>query len=695
MKTNFKLLLLIILCLTGNKMHGQATWYFGNAGSMLLAGAPSNGAPSIATSEGCALVNDQSGNVVFYTDGISIWNGNHVLQAIPGPLMGHPSSTQSVIIVPAPCNGQEECERFFIFTVDAVENDLTNGFRVSLATVTGTAPATTVTISAGEHNICLWTDASGNCIPVDEKLTAIQDCNGGYWVAAHGVGIYDNTPTCTGYCGNETTFIFAHVSNAACKPGDIVMSTQAIGSKHQDGCHPYACGAAIGFNAQGQMKFSSDGRRMAVALPYVGLIDVLDFDNCTGVLSNTITLNSGSGCFAPNEALIFGIEFSPDSRMLYASSTYASYGSQNLYQYDATAGSAAAICATEYALPVISTGGSYDLGSLQLGIDGDIYLARPGQTYVSAVTDPNISGAGSNYVDNVPMATGTCALGLPTLLLNNPCEGDGGSCDQCNCGTQADLNHFFINADGTSGINLSLGAPPFNPITRLRITLVNYNSLFNPECLNCDSKFNRWGTITSAVDVYGAVAEFAPYNLSIPVDFSHEVTWCFDVPVDFPDQTDIQLGLQFPPVLNLECCRNDAEFCFRVELWTLDCRACDFLICRQKGEFKMTPKSEGSQPLPNTTPVPSNMGIKGAADTQKGSMKVIPNPASDNFQLNVDQQYLPGTVGVYELTGNLIHQSRVTNETTNLNTKAIAEGTYLVKYKSANGNFEERLVIRK
>jgi hypothetical protein len=79
-------------------------WYFGNtAGITFASGAPvalTNGA--LVTTEGCASMSDDLGNLLFYTDGVTVWNRNHLPMTNGTLLNGHASSTQSGIIVQKP-----------------------------------------------------------------------------------------------------------------------------------------------------------------------------------------------------------------------------------------------------------------------------------------------------------------------------------------------------------------------------------------------------------------------------------------------------------------------------------------------------------------------------------------------------------------------------------------------------------------
>jgi hypothetical protein len=59
----------------------------------------------LETNEGCATISDELGNLLFYTDGRTVYDRNHKIMPngnyVAGTgLFGDPSSTQSAIIVP-------------------------------------------------------------------------------------------------------------------------------------------------------------------------------------------------------------------------------------------------------------------------------------------------------------------------------------------------------------------------------------------------------------------------------------------------------------------------------------------------------------------------------------------------------------------------------------------------------------------
>ena len=63
-----------------SQAQGEANiWYFGqNAGIDFNSGSPvalTNG--QLVTDEGCATISNSSGQLLFYTDGITVYNRNH------------------------------------------------------------------------------------------------------------------------------------------------------------------------------------------------------------------------------------------------------------------------------------------------------------------------------------------------------------------------------------------------------------------------------------------------------------------------------------------------------------------------------------------------------------------------------------------------------------------------------------------
>ena len=108
MKHLFTLLLITVVFFSEKATaQGQGNiWYFGNyAGLDFNSGSPvvlNNSAMSAF--EGCSSIADENGNLLFYTDGMTVWNMNHQVMYNGTGLYGNSSSTQSGVIVPLPGN---------------------------------------------------------------------------------------------------------------------------------------------------------------------------------------------------------------------------------------------------------------------------------------------------------------------------------------------------------------------------------------------------------------------------------------------------------------------------------------------------------------------------------------------------------------------------------------------------------------
>ncbi|MBD1263210.1 hypothetical protein HZY62_21670 [Maribacter polysiphoniae] len=97
--------LFLISCFYVSLAQNRANiWYFGyRAGLDFNSGAPVTLLDGqLFTREGCASMCDNYGGLLFYTDGISVYNKNHMLMPNGTGLLGDSSSTHSAIVVPKP-----------------------------------------------------------------------------------------------------------------------------------------------------------------------------------------------------------------------------------------------------------------------------------------------------------------------------------------------------------------------------------------------------------------------------------------------------------------------------------------------------------------------------------------------------------------------------------------------------------------
>jgi WD40 repeat protein len=366
MKKFSSLILFIILPELVFSQHQSDKWYFGiYAGLDFTSGSPvpiTDGA--LSTSEGCSSISDYNGNLLFYTDGRTVYDRDN--QAMPNGtgLDGGESSTQAAIIVPLPGSSSQY---YYIFTTDQIGGPL--GFRYSVVDMT---------LNGGFGDVSTINELIQN--HVTEKVVAEVAGNGvDCWVIAHDWG--------------SNSFYAYKLSTAGLDPVPVVSS---IGIVHN---------TSVIQNTYGQMKFSTCGEKLALAVSYQDTAQIFDFDRETGEVSNPISL--------PFYDHVYGLEFSPDGNLLYVTTNYDSYA---LWQFDLTSGNADTILASAEAISTLD-----GLNGLQLGPDHKIYAARAWSGYLGVINDPNVAGVNCNFDEtgiylDPNYQNITSSLGLPEFM---------------------------------------------------------------------------------------------------------------------------------------------------------------------------------------------------------------------------------------------------------------------------------------
>lgn len=365
------LFLLGVLSLFFSFGQGEANiWYFGGQ-----AGVDFNVAPPVAltngvlsTSEGCATISDASGNLLFYTDGSNVWTKNHVLMTNGTGLMGHSSSAQSAVVIPKPGS----TTNYYIITVP--ENGAV-GMRYS---------EVDMTLNGGNGEVLPTNKNTLLFAPSSEKVTVVKHANGVYyWIIGR---------------GNSTSKMY-YSFLVDCNG----VNTNAIQSN---------VGLTNGEN-WGYLVGSPDGTKLASASSGSG-VEITDFNPTTGVVSNPINL--GTLSYGGHTGGNYGVAFSPNSNVLYATSIT----NWALVQWDLTA---ANIPSTETFIGYAAGNGasrpSYRGGALQLASDGKIYVAETGLSSLGVINNPNVLGAGCNFaLSQVGLAGRLCRLGLPPFITS-------------------------------------------------------------------------------------------------------------------------------------------------------------------------------------------------------------------------------------------------------------------------------------
>lgn len=376
MKKTITLFLLFIGLHTYSQKQANI-WFFGeNAGvdfNFTPPRALDNG--ELNTLEGCSTFSDANGNLLFYSDGITVWDKNHLVMNFSDgsssfqQLLGDPSATQSGMIIPKPLSD----DIYYLFTV--TDQNSSKGF--NLYTIDMSLNSGNGLLIDENNDGVFFTELQGG--NWTEKVAAVkgQECNT-FWVVT----------------ANENRFYSYLIDENGVETSPIITSV------------------STNIENRGYLKLSPDGTKLAVAnqgggggaIPNSAII--YNFDNLTGTVDNDETyLIDGFG-----DGQSYGIEFSVDSKKLYISTvsgfrfnlsdTPVDY---KLFYFDLTAtnipDSKVLIHEQIGGSPEYPEGGFR--GALQLGPDSKIYATIP-----TAYEDPN---GYARYLDVIENPTADAA----------------------------------------------------------------------------------------------------------------------------------------------------------------------------------------------------------------------------------------------------------------------------------------------
>lgn len=341
--------------------------------------------------EGCSSIADANGNLLFYTEGVNVYNRNHAVMLNGAGLRGNLSSTQSAVIVPSPVN---PTRFYYVFCAPPEElsasaggsNTSSDGLTYSIVDMTldgglgGVTATKNVRITPVGENAC-------------EGLTVLPNRNGdGFWVIGH-----QAADKVAGSAARNKFYVYG-VTTA-----NITAGTGVINSFNNQSVN---VGTGIapngpGTSGNGQVMIKSNSCFNKIAMAFfakAALIEIYNFNNNTGALTlaNSITNLVNNECY--------GLEFSPNGQFLY---TTILATNKRLYQFDISSGVNATINASRFEWTPPASPASLRWGQLQLGPDGKIYMvhhadwnsigAGSAHASVGVINNPNVSGAGANF----------------------------------------------------------------------------------------------------------------------------------------------------------------------------------------------------------------------------------------------------------------------------------------------------------
>lgn len=468
---NIFLLAGLLSVLSFNAQNENKKWYFGqNAGLDFTSGSPTPMLGSaMNTIDNTATISDAAGNVLFYTDGVTVWNSLHNVMANGTGLLGTQSAGQPATIVRHPGNPN----LYYIFTCDVMAGS--NGLRYSIVDMTLQSGLGAVT---GTKNVLIYT-------PCTEKVIAVRHCNRrDYWLITHA------------WNSNEFKVYLIDVNGFSPVP-----VSSFTGSVHTGG-------SSTNYNSMGQITVSPDGSRIAAAIYSDGVVEILDFNNATGQVSNPVTINGYTNAW--------GVEFSPNGHVLYISRWIGSA----LWQVNLLAGNAAAIQASTYSVGTpTGPNPTYKSAYLKRGPDGKIYLAKWTSSFLGVVNNPDVLGSGCNYVDNGLNLGGPLSgagldncifqsITFPTILASGVCQNQFSISD-----TTDVLSVNWNFGDPSSSSNTSTSYNPTHAFTSTGTytvqAILNYICFSDTLTLTVNATGSAIAQFTSSIGNCDSVAIFS------------------------------------------------------------------------------------------------------------------------------------------------------------------------------------------
>lgn len=364
----FKYLSLIFLSLghlIGYSQYNNV-WAFGDAAGLDFSTTPPTAIQtSINTSEGSASICDINGDLLFYTDGTSVWDKTHNLMPNGSNLIGGNgnttitgSTTQGTLIVPSPANNNQ----YYIFSLGCRECE---------------SDAGNLYYSVVDMKL---NNGLGDVLPTRKRI--FMDS----LLSEHLTGVMKD------YC-NIWVLTISRFHNSL-----QAWLIDENGITNTPVTTPLIPGGGTYEGELGSIIASPDGTKLAISR---GNLVLYEFNWSAGTVSNPLVLIEN-----PASDRYYSC-FSNDNSKLYST------GRDTLFQFDLSLNSAAQIINSIF--PVATVG----FASMKSGSDGKIYLPNVYSDSLHSISQPSLSGQSCQFIRNgIALLPNTRSLlGLPNATV--------------------------------------------------------------------------------------------------------------------------------------------------------------------------------------------------------------------------------------------------------------------------------------
>ncbi|MBX2985166.1 MAG: T9SS type A sorting domain-containing protein [Bacteroidia bacterium] len=635
-------------------------WYFGDSAGIDF----SSGSPVSLTNskmyalEASGTIADTNGNLLFYTNGQTVWNKNHEIMEGGNGLEGSQDASQNGLILNHPDNDS----LYYIF-LTPYSYDYMNGLKYCVVNI----KANNGNGKVSEKNILLHPNSS-------EKVSAVYHANGrDIWIIGH-------------EWGNNNFYLYLLTSNGfnQCPVINSVGIQYKKSSIFTDGI----------FVNQGFIKFSPNSKYMAHVFTPTDPLNIFSelyrFDKTNGHLELFTTI--------PNDRYLWGAEFSDNSENLFICRRDSPVLVYNIptNQYRMI---------DSLILPSAT--------QLQLSNDGNIYFGLADSTFIGIINGNDFNNIHINK-KAVNLSKGTMQYGLPNIFVGYLTHGQPRIIYEDKCSNQTfDFGLSYLAANVTKWIfthpNNEFERTEDNPtvtfpdtgLWTVKCVLLSNDTLSTTLFAEAQIPHNFLGNDTGWCEELGASLTLqAPSGMhcyewntgETASQISADTTGIYIAKITTPnfcifyDTIAVSIDTTPPkPVIyqNHDTLKTDVSA--KGYQWYKDNNPTgennNFLKITDTGIYRLTITSNAGCVAQSDTLNVFRVGVKGV---ERLDFKVYPNPFTDELIIELKEDKKPEII-IFNSLGQEILKTTLTNTIERIHTAKWKQGVYFMEVTQQNG----------